>query len=91
MIPHERDMVERFKDKPFALVSISADARKETLKDFLSKEKMPWTHWWNGTRGGRDRRLERPGFPTIFVIDAQGDHPVSRASTTRSLKKPSTN
>ena len=36
MIPHEREMVERLKDKPFALVSISADAKKETLIEFLA-------------------------------------------------------
>ena len=52
MIPHEREMVEKFKDKPFVLVSISADDDKKTLTDFLEKEKMPWTHWWNGPKGG---------------------------------------
>ena len=51
MIPHEREMVERLKDKPFVLVSISADEKKETLTDFLAKETMPWTHWWNGSEG----------------------------------------
>ena len=72
MIPHEREMVERLKDKPFALVSISADEKKETLTDFLAKEKMPWTHWWNGSEGGDHRGLGRAGFPTIYVLDAQG-------------------
>src|SRR5262249_439512 len=30
MIPHERELVKRLKDKPFVLVSISADDKKET-------------------------------------------------------------
>jgi thiol-disulfide isomerase/thioredoxin len=72
MIPHEREMVERLKDKPFALVSISADANKETLKDFLSKEKMPWTHWWNGSEGGVIEDWNIQYFPTIYVIDSSG-------------------
>lgn len=72
MIPHEREMVERLKDKPFALVSISADEKKETLKDFLSKEKMPWTHWWNGTEGSVIEDWNIQYFPTVYVIDAQG-------------------
>jgi hypothetical protein len=38
-------MVERLKEQPFALVSISADEKKETLTDFLAEEKMPWTHF----------------------------------------------
>src|SRR5271154_7133901 len=29
MIPHEKELVKRLKDKPFVLVSISIDAKKE--------------------------------------------------------------
>ncbi len=72
MIPHEREMVERLKDKPFALVSISADEKKETLTDFLAKEKMPWTHWWNGSEGGIIEDWDVRYFPTIYVLDAEG-------------------
>jgi AhpC/TSA family len=50
MIPHEREMVERLKSRPFQLVSISADEKKETLREFLEKEKMPWAHWWVGVQ-----------------------------------------
>jgi thiol-disulfide isomerase/thioredoxin len=72
MIPHEREMVARLRDKPFALISISVDEKKETLTDFLAQEKMPWTHWWNGSQGGILEDWDVHAFPTIFVIDAQG-------------------
>lgn len=72
MIPHEREMVGRLKGKPFALISISADAEKETLTKFLEKESMPWTHWWNGARGGILEAWEVDHFPTIYVLDAKG-------------------
>jgi thiol-disulfide isomerase/thioredoxin len=72
MIPHSREMVERLKDKPFTLVSISADTDKKTLTDFLAKEKMPWTHWWNGDEGGIVEDWEVEHFPTVYVIDAKG-------------------
>jgi len=72
MIPHERDLVKRFKDKPFVLVSISFDAKKETLTEFLEKESMPWTHWWNGTPGSIGKELNIKSFPTIFVLDGKG-------------------
>jgi thiol-disulfide isomerase/thioredoxin len=72
MIPHERLMVERLKDRPFALVSISVDEKKETLTNFLDKEKMPWTHLWNGSEGGIINRWDVTYYPTIYVIDAQG-------------------
>jgi thiol-disulfide isomerase/thioredoxin len=72
MIPHEREMVERLKDKPFQLVSISADEKKETLKEFLTKEKMPWAHWWMGmdSKFGDDWDIRY--YPTIYVIDGHG-------------------
>ena len=73
MIPHEREMVEKLKGKPFALVSISADDKKETLKEFLEKAKMPWTHWWEGRREkGILKDWNVTFFPTIYVIDAKG-------------------
>ena len=72
MIPHEREMVEKLKDKPFALISISADEKKDTLKEFLEKEKMPWTHWWNGSQGGFLKEWNIQHYPTIYVIDAKG-------------------
>jgi thiol-disulfide isomerase/thioredoxin len=72
MIPHEREMVERLKDKPFVLVSISADEKKETLTEFLAKEKMPWTHWWNGVQGGVVEDWDVRIFPTIYVLDSKG-------------------
>ena len=73
MIPHEREMVEKLKDRPFSLISISADEKKETLKDFLEKEKMPWTHWWEGqNEKGILKEWGVHFFPTIYVIDAKG-------------------
>jgi thiol-disulfide isomerase/thioredoxin len=73
MIPHEREMVEKLKDQPFALISISADDEKDTLKKFLEKEKMPWTHWWEGRKeAGILKDWNVQFFPTIYVIDAKG-------------------
>jgi thiol-disulfide isomerase/thioredoxin len=72
MIPHSRAMVERLKDKPFALISVSADDDKEDLTKFLAKEKMPWTHVWNGPDGGLVEDWDVQHFPTIYVLDAKG-------------------
>jgi thiol-disulfide isomerase/thioredoxin len=72
MIPHEREMVSRLKGKPFALVSISTDEEKKTLTDFLAKEPMPWTHWWNGNEGGIIDQWYVQAYPTIYILDAKG-------------------
>lgn len=72
MIPHEREMVEKFKDKPFALISVSADDQKKELEDFLAKESMPWVHWWEGPEATLLKTWNVRFFPTIYVIDAKG-------------------
>lgn len=71
MIPHEREMVAKLKDKPFALISISGDDKKETLTDFLEKEKMPWIHWFADRKGIlKDWNIRY--FPTMYIIDHKG-------------------
>jgi len=72
MIPHERELVKRCAGQPFALVSISVDAEKETLARFLQKEPMPWIHWHNGDEGGVITALAIESYPTIYVLDSQG-------------------
>ncbi|MFL5330375.1 MAG: redoxin domain-containing protein [Gemmataceae bacterium] len=72
MIPHEREMVEKLKDKPFVLISVSGDDERKTLTDFLEKNKMPWTHWWNGPEAGIMDDWDIDHFPSVFVIDAKG-------------------
>jgi thiol-disulfide isomerase/thioredoxin len=73
MIPHESDMVEKMKGKPFVLVSVSADDKKETLQKFLEKEKMPWVHWWNdGPETEVLKKFRVRAFPTLYLIDHSG-------------------
>jgi thiol-disulfide isomerase/thioredoxin len=73
MIPHERDMVKKLKDKPFVLVSVSADKEKETLEKFLEKEPMPWVHWWdNGPNSKVLKSYRVQAFPTLYLIDHSG-------------------
>jgi thiol-disulfide isomerase/thioredoxin len=72
MIPHEREMVTKFKDKPFALVSISVDEDKKELEEFLEKESMPWAHWWEGAEAPLVKQWNVRFFPTIYVIDGKG-------------------
>jgi thiol-disulfide isomerase/thioredoxin len=72
MIPHEREMVKKLDGKKFALVSVSADDEVKTLKDFLEKESMPWTHWFAGKGGDVLKGWNISAFPTIYVIDPNG-------------------
>jgi len=72
MIPHSKELVGKLKGKPFVLVGISVDDKKEDLTDFMKKNEMPWTHWWNGATGGLIDDWDIDHYPTIFVLDAKG-------------------
>jgi thiol-disulfide isomerase/thioredoxin len=72
MIPHSRELVKKMKGKPFIFVSVSADAQKQTLINFMKETEMPWTHWWNGATGGIVEEWEITAYPTIFLIDHKG-------------------
>jgi thiol-disulfide isomerase/thioredoxin len=72
MIPHERQLVKKLEGKPFALVSVSADAEMKHLTDFLEKRPMPWTHWFAGPGGDLLKAWNIQTLPTVYVIDAKG-------------------
>lgn len=72
MIPHERKLVEKLKGKPFELISVSADEKKDTLVKFLEKEQMPWKHWWAGEESDVLKTFRVKAFPTLYLIDAKG-------------------
>jgi peroxiredoxin len=73
MYPHERSLVKRLKDKPFALLGINSDP-KERLKQVIKKENMTWRSWWDGgdTSGPIASQWNVEGWPTTYVLDHKG-------------------
>jgi hypothetical protein len=74
MIPHERSLVQKLADKPFALLGVNSDKELDALKKRLGDEKMTWRHWFDGgsTRGPIATAWNVSGWPTTYVIDAEG-------------------
>jgi hypothetical protein len=74
MYPHERSLVKRLKDSPFALIGINSDSDRAALKDVLKKESITWRSFWNGgsTNGPISNAWKVRGWPTIYVLDASG-------------------
>jgi len=74
MYPHERSLVKRLADKPFALLGINSDQDREELKKAMQKEHITWRSWWNGgsTTGQIAKTWNVHRWPTIYVLDAQG-------------------
>jgi hypothetical protein len=74
MYPHERSLVKKLQDKPFALVGINSDKDKEALKKTMEEEKITWRSFWDGgnTRGPIATKFKVQGWPTLYVIDHNG-------------------
>jgi hypothetical protein len=75
MYPHERSLVKRLADKPFALIGVNSDRDKTKLKKRMAKEKITWRSFWNGpegTGGPISRAWNVSGWPTVYVLDPKG-------------------
>ena len=73
MYPHDRELIERLKDKPFEFLSVNTDSKKEVLEASIEKGTVTWRCWWDGGTGGPlSTKWGVSVFPTIFVLDAEG-------------------
>jgi hypothetical protein len=73
MLPHERSLAARHKDKPFAIVGVNSDP-KPRFKSSTKRELMNWQSFWDGgtTNGPISTRWAITAWPTVFVLDHKG-------------------
>ena len=48
MYPHERSLVKRLANKPFALIGVNSDGDRAKLKTVIQKENITWRSFWDG-------------------------------------------
>ena len=78
MYPHERSLVKKLADKPFALVGVNSDDDLQALKKTLEEEQITWRSFQNdkGTKGPKGDAISKDwnvrGWPTLFLIDHKG-------------------
>ncbi len=72
MLPHERSLVQRFQDRPFALIGVDTDPDIGTLKKVQKDGTFPGRSFWDGQGGPICAEWEVQGFPTIALLDAKG-------------------
>jgi uncharacterized protein (TIGR03067 family) len=73
-IPHERDLVARYKDRPFALVGVNSDPLGTDLRATVERHRITW-------RSFEDKQPDRKriaadyavrGWPSFYLIDHKG-------------------
>jgi hypothetical protein len=71
-IPHEKALVERLKNEPFALVGVNTDDDKDEYRRNLADYGVTWRSSWQGsTSGPWPTQWGINSYPTIFVLDAE--------------------
>lgn len=73
MLAHEKTLVERLKNEPFALVGINTDRDLEAFKQACRKQGITWRNSFQGsTSGPLCTAWGVRSFPTIYVLDSKG-------------------
>ena len=73
MYPHERSLVQRLQNQPFALLGVNSDGDREQIKEVLKTEQITWRSFWAGGTGGPiPTRWDVHGWPTVILIDELG-------------------
>ena len=73
MIPHEKTLVKRLEDQPFALVGINSD-NEERYRERRPEMGVTWPSFFDGgsTGGPIASQWGVTGWPTIYVLDGEG-------------------
>jgi hypothetical protein len=74
MYQHERSLVKKFENRPFALIGVNSDRDREKIQQICIEKKLTWRSFWNGggTSGPISTRWNVSGWPTTYVIDHNG-------------------
>jgi hypothetical protein len=75
MFPHERSLVKKMEGKPFVLLGVNSDRDKKLIKEKNEAQQITWRSFWNGpegTGGPISKKWNVRGWPTLYIIDAQG-------------------
>ena len=71
MYEHERKLVERLKDQPFALLGVNTD-EPERADRIMNSGQITWRCWMDGRGGPITQQWKISAYPTIYVLDQEG-------------------
>ena len=74
MYRHERSLVKRLADEPFALIGVNSDKDREKLKKVMQENDLTWRSFWDngGTSGPIAKAWNVLSWPRTFVLDHKG-------------------
>lgn len=73
MLPHERALVKRLANEPFALIGINSDGETEEVLPKLKEANINWRQAMDVTPSGPwATKWNVSGWPTLYLLDAKG-------------------
>jgi hypothetical protein len=73
LYPYERSLVERYRNRPFALLGVNSDSDRNRLKQAVAREGICWRSWWAGGIDGAIPQLYQVRrWPSLYLIDGRG-------------------
>lgn len=73
MLPHNKEMVEKYKDRPFALVGVNSDGDRSALQKIIKEQGLNYRSAVGGTTSGPIATAWNVhAWPTVYVIDPSG-------------------
>jgi hypothetical protein len=72
MYPHERSLVKRYKDRPFALLGIDINDPQATLHEITKEGIVTWRFWVDKPPHPINRTYQIEGYPSLFLLDHRG-------------------
>jgi hypothetical protein len=73
MFPHERSLVKKLENKPFALLGINTDGDRKQVNENNEMQQITWRSWFDGSpKGPICKQYNVSLFPTILVLDDKG-------------------
>jgi thiol-disulfide isomerase/thioredoxin len=71
-MPHLQELVKLHNDEPFALIGINTGDAEEDYKKGLEKYGVTWISAYQGESTPIADLYQVAGYPTYFLIDAEG-------------------
>ena len=72
MLPHEKALVKRTQDKPFALIGINNDGPAKEVLPRFQKEGITWRNAIEPEKGSLASSWNVNGYPNLFLLAAKG-------------------
>jgi thiol-disulfide isomerase/thioredoxin len=74
LVPHERELVKRFANRPFVLVGVNGDEELDAAKKTVKDKEITWRSFKNQNRPNEtiSRDVGVSSWPTLFLVDHTG-------------------